>query len=102
MDTAGLDVDAIPDAVRRLLLALFGVSVLLVRNGELPAQDDMGREAGVGVRWVIFVVVRNQWSTRIRTRECRVSLSLTSIGRVGPGKDVGEAPRANFGFGFFP
>jgi hypothetical protein len=54
MNTASVDVNAVPNSVGCFLLALFGISVLGVCDGELPAQDDMGREAGMGVRWIVL------------------------------------------------
>jgi len=54
MNTARVDVNAVPNPVGCFLLALLGISVLGVCNGELPAQDDMGREASMRVRWVVL------------------------------------------------
>lgn len=88
----GVDVDAVAGGKDRL-----GVAVLVsgvVCDGELAREDEVRGEGGVGVRWVVFC--KCQLGLRDGRRGGGVR---TSVGSVGPGEDVGEAPGADLGLG---
>ena len=53
VNTPGIHINAVPDAISRPLLPLLRVSVPGIRDGELAAQNDVRREAGVGVGGVV-------------------------------------------------